>query len=124
MNDEAPIIPVFVDATVVPSPEAVIRAAVDRVIEVVSARVERQFAQLIRVERRFAQEVGVGRAQNFERFFNDFAIRPERRADALVIKRDERNPLALVRLVPLFPFENRNRTVPEEIVRLPHDVRD
>ena len=80
MNDKAAEITVFIDRVGIPGSEIVVGPLIDRMVEIESARIDRQLVKFIRVEPSVAQEDRIGTLENFDRLSDKVAVLPLRRA--------------------------------------------
>jgi hypothetical protein len=78
----------------------IIRPAIDRVIEVVGARVERHLLQPIEVEPSPGEDIGIGISKNLDRTGNDLLVPPRGDARRIDVERNRPNVLVGVGLTP------------------------
>ena len=76
LNHKSPVAAFVVDQVGIPLAEMIIRPAVDRMIEIVRSRIERQFVQGIEIEPRRSEQFAVGLPQNGQCLLDQFLIRP------------------------------------------------
>ena len=98
LQHKTPVITRTIDPMGIPLPKIIIRSRVDRMVKIISPRIQCQLVESIQIELRSAQNPSRGLLQYRQGPLDQFVIRPISNSHSTNEKRDRPEPLVLIRL--------------------------
>ena len=112
-----------IDPVRIPLPKIIIRSRIDRMIKIISPRIQCQLVESTQIELRSAQNPSRGLLQYHQRALDQLVIRPISNPHSPNEKRNRPEPLVLIRL-QIMTLERRDRTITHIVVQLANRTRN